>query len=149
VFAVNALGIALYSQAGRRLVDRVGSEALLRAGIASSAVGGAGTLVCVLSDAPLGLLLFCLFLVVSAIGLIRPNAMALALAPHPERAGSAAGIIGATQFIFGAALLPIAGIGGAHDALPMAVAICATALASPLVLAASGALTTRRAVPAS
>jgi DHA1 family bicyclomycin/chloramphenicol resistance-like MFS transporter len=144
VFAVNALGIALGSQIGRRLVDRVGSEALLRAGIATSTLGGLGTLAAVLADAPLGPLLVSLFLVVAAIGLIRPNAMALALGPHPERAGSAAGIIGAAQFIFGAALLPIAGVGGAHDAVPMAVAICATALASPLVLVASGALGPRR-----
>jgi DHA1 family bicyclomycin/chloramphenicol resistance-like MFS transporter len=144
VFAVNALGIALGSQIGRRLVDRVGSEALLRAGIATSTLGGLGTLAAVLADAPLGALLVALFLVVAAIGLIRPNAMALALGPHPERAGSAAGIIGAAQFIFGAALLPIAGVGGAHDAVPMAVAICATALASPLVLVASGALGPRR-----
>lgn len=149
VFAANALGIALCSQVSRRLVDRTGPAALLRAGIATSAVGGTGTLVCVLADAPLAALLVSLFLVVSAIGLIRPNAMALALGPHPERAGSAAGIIGAAQFIFGAALLPIAGAGGATDALPMAVAICATALASPLVLAASGALANRRAVAAS
>jgi DHA1 family bicyclomycin/chloramphenicol resistance-like MFS transporter len=148
VFAVNALGIALGSQIGRRLVDRTGSESLLRAGIATSTLGGLGTLAAVLADAPLGPLLVSLFLVVAAIGLIRPNAMALALGPHPERAGSAAGIIGAAQFIFGAALLPIAGLGGAHDALPMAVAICATALASPLVLVASGALGPRRAATA-
>jgi DHA1 family bicyclomycin/chloramphenicol resistance-like MFS transporter len=140
VFAVNALGIALASQISRRLVDRTGPEALLRAGIATSALGGAGTLAAVLADAPLGPLLVALFLVVSAIGLVRPNAMALALGPHPERAGSAAGIIGAAQFILGAALLPIAGVGGAHDAVPMALAICATALASPIVLAATGVL---------
>lgn len=148
VFAVNALGISLASQVSRRLVDRTGSAALLWAGIAMSAIGGVGALVCVLADTPLGPLLVSLFLVVSAIGLVRPNAMALALGPHRDRAGSAAGIIGAAQFIFGAALLPIAGAGGAHDAAPMAVAICAAALASPLVLAASGAVSGRRAATA-
>jgi DHA1 family bicyclomycin/chloramphenicol resistance-like MFS transporter len=148
VFAVNALGISLASQISRRAVDRVGPAALLRAGIATSAIGGTGTLLAVVTDAPLGLLLAALFLVVSAIGLVRPNAMALALGPHPERAGSAAGLIGAAQFIFGAALLPIAGVGGSSDALPMAVAIAATALASPLVLAASGAVAGRRAATA-
>lgn len=146
VFAVNALGISLCSQISRRLVDRIGPGVLLRAGIATSAVGGAGTLACVLAGTALAPLLVALFLVVSAIGLIRPNAMALALGPHPERAGSAAGIMGATQFTFGAALLPIAGAGGATAVLPMAIAICATALASPLVLAATGALRSRPAL---
>jgi DHA1 family bicyclomycin/chloramphenicol resistance-like MFS transporter len=147
-FAVNALGISLLSQISRRLVDRVGPAVLLRAGIATSSLGGVGTLLSVLTDAPLGPLLVSLFLVVSAIGLVRPNAMALAMGPHPERAGSAAGIIGAAQFILGAVLLPIAGTGGSADALPMALAICATALASPLVLVASGALRGARPAPA-
>jgi MFS transporter, DHA1 family, multidrug resistance protein len=80
------------------------------------------------------------------VGLIRPSAMALALGPHPERAGSAAGLIGATQFLLSAALLPIAGVGGSHDALPMAIAMCATAASAPFVLAASGALRSRGAM---
>jgi DHA1 family bicyclomycin/chloramphenicol resistance-like MFS transporter len=149
VFATNAAGIAVASQLSRRLVDRLGSATLLRAGVVCSALGGTGVLVVVLADAPLGALLVSLFLVVSAIGLVRPNAMALALGPHPERAGSAAGIIGAAQFLFGAALLPIAGAGGTSDALPMALAMCAVACAAPLVLVASGALHgQRRPAPA-
>jgi len=145
VFAANAAGIAIASQVSRRLVDRLGPAPLLGAGVACSTLGGIGVLVVVVAGAPLGALLACLFLVVAAIGLVRPNAMALALGPHPARAGSAAGIIGAGQFLVAAALLPIAGVGGSHDALPMALAMCAVACASPLVLVASGALGPRRA----
>ncbi len=148
VFAINAGGIALLSQISRRSVERFGPGVLLRAGIAVSATGGVGTLLSVLLDAPLGFLLASLFLVVSAIGLVRPNAMALAMGPHPERAGSAAGLIGAAQFVFAALVLPIAGAGGTNDARPMAIAICVTALSSPIVLVASGALSPRRATPA-
>jgi hypothetical protein len=50
-------------------------------------------------------------------------------------AGAAAGVFGLTSFGLSAMLLPIAGVAGANTALPMAIAMCATALAAPLVLA--------------
>jgi DHA1 family bicyclomycin/chloramphenicol resistance-like MFS transporter len=135
VFAANAGGIVVASQISRRLVGRFGAQRLLWAGMAVSATGGVGTLLAVLTDAPLGFLLAGLFLVVSAIGLIRPNAMAIGLQPHPTMAGSAAGLFGLTSIGLSAALLPVAGVAGAHTAVPMAIAMCATALAAPLVLA--------------
>jgi MFS transporter, DHA1 family, multidrug resistance protein len=135
LFAVNAGGIVAASQLSRRLVDRFGSPRLLATGLATGAVGGIGTLVVTLAGAPLVPLLVCLFLVVASVGLVRPNSMALALAPHPDAAGSAAGLMGVAQFGLSAALLPIAGVAGAHSALPMAIAMCATAVAAPLVVA--------------
>jgi len=135
VFAVNAAGIIAASQISRRLVSRFGAARMLWCGLAVSATGGIATLVAVLTGAPLGALLVSLFLVVSAVGLVRPNSMALALGPHPTIAGSAAGVMGLAQFGLAAALLPIAGVAGPHTALPMGIAMCATALAGPIVLA--------------
>ena len=56
-------------------------------------------------------------------GLIFPNATALALAEHPEAAGSASALLGVLQFIVGAAVAPLVGIAGEGTALPMAVLI--------------------------
>jgi DHA1 family bicyclomycin/chloramphenicol resistance-like MFS transporter len=142
VFAVNAGGIVVASQISRRLVGRYGPERLLWAGMAVSATGGVVTLLAVVAGAPLGFLLAGLFLVVAAVGFVRPNAMAIGLHPHPTMAGSAAGLFGLTSFGLSAMLLPIAGVAGAQTALPMAIAMCATALAGPLVLA--GATRPRR-----
>jgi hypothetical protein len=47
--------------------------------------------------------------------------MALALQNHPNSAGAASALLGTGQFLFGAGLAPLAGIGGSHDALPMGI----------------------------
>jgi len=137
VFAINAAGIIVASQLSRRLVTRLGSGRLLAAGLTSSAVGGAGTLAVVLAGAPLGFLLVGMFLVVSAVGLVRPNAMALALEPHPGAAGSATGLMGLAQFGLSAALLPLAGVAGEDTAVPMAAGMCAVTLLAPVALVLS------------
>jgi len=63
----------------------------------------------------------------------QPNAHALALTPHPTSAGTAAALLGVTQFTLGAALAPLVGIHG-HTALPMAIVIGFCGLASVLAL---------------
>jgi DHA1 family bicyclomycin/chloramphenicol resistance-like MFS transporter len=69
-----------------------------------------------------------LFVVVSSIGVIVPNAAALALSGHPSTAGAASGLLGVAQFAFGAAAAPLVGLAGEHTAVPMAIVICALGL---------------------
>jgi DHA1 family bicyclomycin/chloramphenicol resistance-like MFS transporter len=71
----------------------------------------------------LGGLLPSLFVMVSSIGLVLPNAAALALADHPRTAGSASALLGLAQFAIGAAAVPLAGVAGSHTALPMAIVV--------------------------
>jgi MFS transporter, DHA1 family, multidrug resistance protein len=52
---------------------------------------------------------------------VLPNSAALALADHPRTAGSASALLGLTQFATGALAAPLAGVGGSHTALPMAI----------------------------
>jgi hypothetical protein len=78
--------------------------------------------------------------VVSSLGLVMPNATALALAGHPDVAGSASGLLGVMQFIVGAATAPLVGVAGTGTALPMALVIAA--------LGAGGACWPRRCAPA-
>ncbi len=56
---------------------------------------------------------------------IQSNTLALALTDHPHVAGTAAALLGVTQFVFAAAVAPLAGLGGSDTALPM-VAVIAT-----------------------
>ena len=62
-------------------------------------------------------------LVVSSIGPINPNGTALALADQARQAGSASALLGLLYYLVGAAVAPLAGIGGTHTAVPMAVVI--------------------------
>jgi MFS transporter, DHA1 family, multidrug resistance protein len=121
LFALNAGGIVVASQVGRALVDRLGPRALLNAGVSMSALGGLGVLASVLLDIGLIALLPSFFVLVASIGLVFPNATALALADHPQTAGSASAGLGLSQFAIGALAAPLAGVGGSHTALPMAL----------------------------
>jgi DHA1 family bicyclomycin/chloramphenicol resistance-like MFS transporter len=141
VFAVNAGGIIAASQLNRMVVGRFGPGRMLAAGVATCAVGGLGTLVAVVADLGLEALLPSLFLIVASMGLVLPNSSALALADHPRTAGSASALLGLSQFAFGAAAAPLAGVAGGHTALPMAI-VCATL---PLAGAASLLTLGRRA----
>jgi DHA1 family bicyclomycin/chloramphenicol resistance-like MFS transporter len=134
VFAVNSAGIMLASQAGARLVHRVGPSALLRAGLLQQSAAGLALLGMVVSGRPpLSVLLVPLFFVVSAVGLVLPNATALALSPHGALAGAASAFLGAFQFLVGGIMGPLSGVAGHSAILPMAVLIAA--LASGALLA--------------
>jgi DHA1 family bicyclomycin/chloramphenicol resistance-like MFS transporter len=82
----------------------------------------------------------CLFVAVSSIGLVFPNASALALTPYPDVAGSASALLGVLNFVVGAAVAPIVGIAGNQTAVPMGIVIATFG-----VLAGSVLLLTRSA----
>ncbi|MCV7042636.1 Bcr/CflA family drug resistance efflux transporter [Mycolicibacterium moriokaense] len=58
--------------------------------------------------------------ILAAMGLVIPNAPAVALARHPDAAGTAAAVLGAAQFGLGAAIAPLVGVLG-NDELALAV----------------------------
>src|SRR2546423_12636585 len=135
IFGVNALGIVLFSQLNGWLLGRFSPSALLSAALLLNLVGGLGVLAAVASGShQLRWLLPPLFLVVASIGVVVPNTTALALAGHPETAGSASALLGLGQFVFGAAAAPLVGLGGKGTALPMAVVIASLGLGANVVL---------------
>jgi DHA1 family bicyclomycin/chloramphenicol resistance-like MFS transporter len=123
IFAVNALGIVGASQANRALVGRFEPRAIARGAQATQALAGLALLVAVAVGTGVWPVVILLFVVVASLGLVMPNATALALADHPEVAGSASGLLGVMQFMVGAAAAPLVGVGGTDTALPMAAAI--------------------------
>lgn len=135
VFAINALGLVVAAQISGRIVGRVGPRRLLAVGVTSSAVGGLIVLAAVLAGAGLVPLLVGLFVVVSSVGLIMPNSMALALGDYGQVAGTAAALIGLAQHLIGAAAAPFAGVAGTGNATPMAVVIAILGVATLLSFA--------------
>jgi DHA1 family bicyclomycin/chloramphenicol resistance-like MFS transporter len=135
IFGVNALGIVLFSQLNRWLLGRFSPGALLSAALVVNLVGGLGVLAAV-AAAPHHLLwlLLPLFLVVATTGVVVPNTTALALAGHPDTAGSASALLGLGQFVFGAAAAPLVGLGGKGTALPMAIVIAGLCVSANVLL---------------
>ncbi|MET0416887.1 MAG: hypothetical protein ABW022_12790 [Actinoplanes sp.] len=57
----------------------------------------------------------------TAQGLIGPNGGALASAEVPEHPGTGSAILGFVQWVAAGIIAPIAGLGGEHTAVPMAL----------------------------
>jgi DHA1 family bicyclomycin/chloramphenicol resistance-like MFS transporter len=123
IFGMNALGIGIAGQVSGRLVGRVPPRRLLAGGLAATAIGGTALLLVVIGHIGLIGILPALFVVVASIGMVMPNATALALANYPRSAGSASALLGVLQFSIGAAAAPLVGIAGTGTALPMALVI--------------------------
>ncbi|MGE5135311.1 MAG: multidrug effflux MFS transporter [Gemmatimonadota bacterium] len=138
IFAVNALGLTAMAQLGARLVRRRSPALLLRTSLAVQMAAGAALIAAAATGhPPLITLLVPLFVIVAAFGMMRPNGTALAMAGHAAIAGTASAYLGATQFMSGALLAPIAGVGGRGAVLPAAIMIgslCAAALGLNLLL---------------
>ncbi|MFI5936338.1 multidrug effflux MFS transporter [Actinoplanes sp. NPDC051494] len=133
VFAGGAIGLIGATQANVRLLRRwtpqqILSTALL-AGLAFAllllvlAATGIGGLVGILIP---------LWLTLAMVGLVMPNAPALALGRHGEAAGTAAALLGAVQFGVGALAAPLVGVLGVGP-VAMAVVVFGGMLAATAV----------------
>jgi MFS transporter, DHA1 family, multidrug resistance protein len=149
MFAVNALGIVAASQLNRALLRRLEPRAVMVGALTTQALAGVALLAAVAAGTGVWPVVALLFVVVASLGLVMPNATALALADHPDVAGSASGLLGVMQFIVGAATAPLVGVAGTDTALPMAMLIAALGLGGVLagtVLAGSGRVPAARTV---
>jgi DHA1 family bicyclomycin/chloramphenicol resistance-like MFS transporter len=82
--------------------------------------------------------------ILAAMGLVMPNAPALALSRHSESAGTAAALMGAGQFGLGAVVAPLVGVLG-NDELAMAVVMAVSVV---IALAALLAVRSGASAPA-
>jgi len=134
LFGLNAAGLIATSQVNRWLLDRFTPRALLTGTLLAELSAG----LCVLVAAALGSLIAlvaALFLLVSTIGMVAPNGTALALDRHPQRAGTAAALLGGIQSVIAASAAPLVGLAAPGHGVPMAIAIvCAATLALLSVL---------------
>jgi DHA1 family bicyclomycin/chloramphenicol resistance-like MFS transporter len=129
LFGINALGLVIAAQISGRLVGRVPAQGLLAWGVALLALGALALLAVVLGGIGLAGILTALFLIIASLGLIAPNATALALA-DTKTAGSAAALLGVLQFSIGAVAAPLVGLAGTATAIPMAAAIAIFGIAT-------------------
>ena len=142
-FGSNALGIMVLGQVGARLAHRWSPHRVLALGLLLNLLGAAGLAVTVLVGLGLPFLLGSLFVMVSALGLVFPTSTALALADHPDRAGSASSLLGLGQYLMGAVVAPLVGLAGEDTAVPLGLVALACS-----VLAVGGLLRRRPPRPA-
>jgi DHA1 family bicyclomycin/chloramphenicol resistance-like MFS transporter len=133
IFGLNALGFVITSQINGSLVSRIPPARLLTVGVTVAGVAGLALLAVILVGG-LGLapVLLPLFVLVSSIGFVVPNAVALALSRHPEAAGTGSALLGVIQSGIGAAGAPLVGIAGTTTALPMAAVIATSGVGAVL-----------------
>jgi DHA1 family bicyclomycin/chloramphenicol resistance-like MFS transporter len=75
------------------------------------------------------------WVILAAVGLVIPNAPAVALSRHPDASGTSAAVLGAAQFGLGAAIAPLVGVLG-NDEPALALVMATTLVIALLALLA-------------
>lgn len=152
VFGAGAVAVTAGSQINGALAGRVTPERILSVVVP---VGVALSLVLVLvaatvgrTAAGLGPLIAVLVLVLGTAGFVMPSVPAIALERNAHQAGSAAALLGASQFGVGAAIAPVTGLFGEASALTMAAVMAGTILVAAGLLVYVSRGWAREAAPA-
>jgi DHA1 family bicyclomycin/chloramphenicol resistance-like MFS transporter len=135
LFATNSIGLYIGGQSNRWLLRRFTSEQILHRGMWIN-VGAALLLVgCAVTGLGGFPLLFgVLFLCLATLGVIFPNATAMAMQPFAAEAGSASALLGIFQFILGATGGALVGVFHNGTAIPMAIQIACYGLVARGIL---------------
>ena len=138
VFAAGAVALIGATQFNVVLLRRFSPQTITLWALAAAAL--VGIVFVSLSAAHVGGLLgfvIPVWAILAAMGLVIPNAPAVALTRHPEAAGTAAAALGAAQFGLGAAIAPLVGVLGNDEfalALVMTVGMVIALFALALTL---------------
>ena len=124
VFGAGAIALIGATQLNVVLLRRFAPQTIAMWALLAATL--AGLVFVGLSLAHVGLLGFVLpvWAILAAMGLVIPNAPAVALSRHPDAAGTAAALLGAGQFGLGAAVAPLVGVLG-NDELALALVMTA------------------------
>jgi DHA1 family bicyclomycin/chloramphenicol resistance-like MFS transporter len=140
LFGANAAGFILVAQINARLLSRRGPAFLLTRTVWLYLVAGLALLaVSALHTEHLWPLLIPLFICISSLGCILPNASACAMNGQGARAGSASALLGCLQFSVAAGAAALVGVLHDGTAVPMAMVISLCG-----ILVVSVAMLTRR-----
>lgn len=125
LFMINAAGLVVVGQLnGRLLVGRVRLELVLSFGLAVIGTAAVALLLItsgVFAEPTLVSVSVGLFVLMSGMALVLPNANTLGLMRAEHAAGSASALLGTSQFLIGAVATPLVGVAGENTAVPMAL----------------------------
>jgi MFS transporter, DHA1 family, multidrug resistance protein len=143
-FALGAGGYMAGATAAARLVVRLGLDRTMGLGVILLAAGGIGLTAVVAAQIQNGVwLVVVMAMYLAGLGLALPQAMAGALTPFPDRAGTAASLMGVVQQTVAAAVAAIIGGYLGRSAWPVAGVVVAMGGLSFVVWAATRGLRAR------
>jgi DHA1 family bicyclomycin/chloramphenicol resistance-like MFS transporter len=148
VFGVNSLAIMGASQLNSWLLGRFAPRPLLAVGLVGTVLSALALLLSVLTGLGLAGVLPALFLLAASVGVVFPNATALAMNDHPDKAGNASALLGTAQFLIGGVAAPLAGTAVSMGVVMTAVAVAAVLAFLLLTRASARKPTTGRPVVA-
>jgi DHA1 family bicyclomycin/chloramphenicol resistance-like MFS transporter len=135
-YAVGAAGYMLGAHTASRIVMRLGLDRTMGIGAATLAVGGlAMAAVVALGLAHVAWLVGAMTIYLAGMGLTLPQAMAGALTPFPDRAGTASSLMGFTQQTSAAIAAAAIGAYLGQSAWPVAGVVAAMGCLAPLIWA--------------
>ena len=124
VWGTMAIAYVIGATAGARLTVRLGGARLLKASIVLSLATAAGLVGLSLSEpVPMAGVLVPLFLLMVFAGTATPGAMAGAIRPHPDMAGTASGLSSATGLVLSGLFTVVTGLVYAGAFLPVALLV--------------------------
>ena len=136
VFALNAVGMIVASQANGLLVTRVDPRRLLFGSLTVALVGGVLVAATGVFALPLVAVAVSVAIATGSHGFSMPNINALGLQPFAKGAGSASAVLGAMQFLVGGIVPPLVSGGGVSVALMgTTMVVCAVAALGCVALA--------------
>jgi MFS transporter, DHA1 family, multidrug resistance protein len=136
-FALGAGGYMAGAMIATRLVVRLGLDRTIGAGVVVLAAGGLALAAVVAAGIPGIWLVAAMALYLAGLGLAMPQAMAGALTPFPDRAGTAASLMGLVQQTVAAAVAAVIGGYLGHSAWPMTGVVLAMSCLTFLLWALS------------
>jgi DHA1 family bicyclomycin/chloramphenicol resistance-like MFS transporter len=134
-FAFNAVGLTVATLVAARLADKAPTRVVVGVGLAATGVTAVVLLVGAAGfGLPLPVALIGFFVLMSAQGLVGPNAGALASGVVPDEPGTGSALLGFLQWCMAGVIAPLAGLGGEHTAVPMATIVAALTAVSVFAL---------------
>jgi DHA1 family bicyclomycin/chloramphenicol resistance-like MFS transporter len=130
LFAVNSVGVVLGVQTSGRLTRRLGPQWILVVATIGQLITAGAIVIAAGTGGGLAGLLIPLWFFIFCCGLIFPCVQVLALLNHGREAGTAASVLGATNFGLAGLLSPIVGLFSIDNAIPMAVMMMCTSAVS-------------------
>ena len=118
-FALGAAGYMLGAMIATRLVVRLGLDRTIGVGVVVIAAGGLSLALAVATGVPGLWLVAAMALYLAGVGLAMPQAMAGALTPFPDRAGTAASLMGLVQQALAAIIAAVIGAYLVQSAWPV------------------------------
>jgi DHA1 family bicyclomycin/chloramphenicol resistance-like MFS transporter len=111
-FAINGLGLILFSLVGAELSGHYGEDRILRSALIFAIVAAVALFICGYLSFSLPFILVALFFAISINSIICTIISSLAMQRQGDNAGSASACLGSAMFILGGISVPLTGLGG-------------------------------------